>query len=425
VRCVRPAKLSPVSGMFADMPIAPQRCARWHRSNGRWDSVYKTSGTLQLGILDTHPIQYHTPLYQRLAARGNVKLAVLYLYDHGLRPVLDPSFGVPISWNIELLAGYRHDFLNPGTGRSRRIADLCRWIRAQDIVVIYGHSNPWMLFSAAVCRSSGIPYLLRGDSGPSGPSAGIRRAIRNRLAHVLVSASAGGLAVGKLNEEFYATFGAPRITFAPHSVDNDRFADTPETGRDDLLARWGLDIRLPVIMFCGKLVEAKRPLDLAAAVSRLTEPVSTVFVGDGKLADPVRVMLAPGRGVVTGFVNQTELPSYYHAADILVLPSQSEPWGLVVNEAMAAGVLPVVSDRVGAGPDLVEGLGEIYPCGDVDALAAALRRALSRAADPQLAGRLRRRVDRYSVEVTAVGFEQAAAAAKAPAKRRGRQRGQQ
>jgi glycosyltransferase involved in cell wall biosynthesis len=381
------------------------------------DHVPKTPRIPQLGILDTHPIQYHSPLYQRLTARGNVKLTVLYLYDHCVRPVLDPAFGVPISWNIELLSGYGNAFLAPEAGRSRRIAELFRWIRAQDVVVIYGHSNPWMLFSAAVCRSSGVPYLLRGDSGPRGRSAGIRRGIRNGVARALVSASAGGLAVGKLNQEFYAAFGAPRITFAPHSVDNDRFADTPEIGRGDLLARLGLDSRLPVIMFCGKLVEAKRPLDLAVAVSRLTEPVSTVFVGDGKLADQVRAMLAPGRGVVTGFVNQAELPAYYHAADILVLPSQSEPWGLVVNEAMAAGVLPVVSDRVGAGPDLVEGIGEIYPCGDVDALAAALRRALARTADPQLSDRLRRHVDRYSVEVTATGFEQAAVAAVTPPSR--------
>jgi glycosyltransferase involved in cell wall biosynthesis len=374
------------------------------------------TSAVRLGVLDTHPIQYHTPLYQRLAARGHVKLAVRYLYDHGLRPVFDPGFGVAISWNIELLAGYQHDFLaDAGTRRSQRVAALIRWIRAQDAVVLHGHSNAWMLFAAAVCRSSGIPYMLRGDSSPRGRSTGVRRGLRHAVARVLVSASAGGLAVGQLNEEFYAAFGAPRITFAPHSVDNDRFADTPQTGRAELLARWNLDSRLPVIMFCGKLWQDKRPLDLAAAVRRLTGPASTVFVGDGELADQVRAMLMPGRGVVTGFVNQAELPSYYHAADILVLPSEWEPWGLVVNEAMAAGVLPVVSDRVGAAPDLVEGIGEVYPCGDVGALAAALRRGLARTADPQLAGQLRRHVDRYSVEATAVGFEQAAAAAKASA----------
>ena len=139
--------------------------------------------------------------------------------------------------------------------------------------------------------------------------------------------------------------------------------------------------------------------------------MNTIFVGDGVLSAPVRAVLGPGRGAVTGFVNQAELPSYYHAADVLVLPSQAEPWGLVVNEAMAAGVLPVVSDRVGCGPDLVEGIGEVYPCGDVGALTAALSRALARAGDPQLATALWQRVARYGVATTAVGFEQAAMAA--------------
>ena len=366
----------------------------------------------RLGILDFHPIQYHTPLYKQLAARGKIRLDVLYLNDQGLRPVLDPGFGVPIAWNIDLLSGYRYGFLpGPGARRPRRIGDLARWIRSHDAVVIHGHSNPWMLFAAAACRASGVPYLLRGDAGPRGPSTGIRRGIRGAVARTVVSASAGGLAVGKLNAEFYAAYRAPRIVFAPHSVDNDRFAGTPQVARDDLLARWGLDGRLPVIMFCGKLRPAKRPLDLATAISALAEPVNVIFVGDGELSGSVRSMLVPGRGVVTGFVNQAELPSYYHAADILVLPSQAEPWGLVVNEAMAAGVLPVVSDRVGCGPDLVEGIGEVYPCGDFGALIAALSRALVRTGDPHLATALRQRVVRYGVTATAVGFELAAMAA--------------
>jgi glycosyltransferase involved in cell wall biosynthesis len=97
-----------------------------------------------------------------------------------------------------------------------------------------------------------------------------------------------------------------------------------------------------------------------------------------------------------------------------VLPSHSEPWGLVVNEAMTAGVLPVVSDRVGCGPDLVHGLGEIYPWGDIVALAAALRRALSRVGEQGLADRLRQRVAGYGIEATALGFERAAHAALVP-----------
>jgi glycosyltransferase involved in cell wall biosynthesis len=365
--------------------------------------------TPRLGVLDLHPIQYHTPLYQRLTARANVRLDVLYLSEHGLKPVLDPGFGVPIAWDIDLLSGYKHEFL-PGSP-SARAGRLARWLRCHDAVVTYGHSNPWMLAAAAMGRACGVPYLLRGDSGPRGQSGGIRGALRYAIARAVVSGSAGGLAVGHRNEQFYARYGAPRIVFAPHSVDNERFAGDPAVGRSELLARWGLDDRRPVVMFCGKLKPAKRPLDLAAAVDRLGPPVTVLFVGDGVLAGPVRSMLPPGRGAVTGFVNQAELPSYYHAADILVLPSQSEPWGLVVNEAMTAGVLPIVSDRVGCAPDLVAGLGEVYPCGDIEALTAALGRGLARIGDPGLAGLLRQRVDGYDVDATAAGFEQAVTAA--------------
>jgi hypothetical protein len=77
-------------------------------------------------------------------------------------------------------------------------------------------------------------------------------------------------------------------------------------------------------------------------------------------------------------------------------------------------VLPVVSDRVGCGPDLVQGIGEVYPCGDVSALTAALSRALARAGDAQLAAELRQRVGRYGVAVTATGFEQVATSVAAP-----------
>jgi len=162
-----------------------------------------------------------------------------------------------------------------------------------------------------------------------------------------------------------------------------------------------------VIMFCGRLTPRKRPLDLIAAAERLPHSVTTLFVGDGMLADRVRASLRPTRGAVTGFVSQSELPSYYHAADILALPSESEPWGVVVNEAMATGALPVVSDRVGAAPDLVEGVGEVFASGDIPGMADALSRALARIEDPQTKARVRRHVDRYSVERTAEGYEQA------------------
>jgi glycosyltransferase involved in cell wall biosynthesis len=372
----------------------------------------------KLGVLAHGPIQYHAPLYRRLADRGIVRLDVIFLSDRGYRPVIDPEFGCPVAWDIDLLSGYASHFI--GTAEepasiASRVWALARWLPSHDAVVIHGYASPWMMLAMVICRARGVPYLLRGDSLPHSQSTGIRRHLRDALARVAVSASAGGLSVGRLNEDFYRKYGARRIIFAPFSVDNERFACPPKARRSDLLARWGLHDDRPVIIYCGKLYPGKRPLDLPAAVKAAGCEVTILFVGDGPMAGQVRASLKPGQGAVTGFVNQSEIPAYYHAADILVLPSESEKWGLVINEAMAAGVLPVVSDRVGAAPDLVEGVGEIYPCGDVRSLAAALGRALARTRDPRTRDQIRQRAARYSLDETAAGFEKAALAVTLPA----------
>jgi glycosyltransferase involved in cell wall biosynthesis len=81
---------------------------------------------------------------------------------------------------------------------------------------------------------------------------------------------------------------------------------------------------------------------------------------------------------------------------------------------MAAGTLPIVSDRVGAAPDLVDGIGQVYPCADIAGLAAALDRALKELKDPGLRETVQRHAARYSLDRTAAGFEEAVLALGGP-----------
>ena len=110
--------------------------------------------------------------------------------------------------------------------------------------------------------------------------------------------------------------------------------------------------------------------------------VQVVLVGSGELEDALREAATSELEVpvhFAGFKNQSELPQYYVGADLLVLPSDGgETWGLVVNEAMACGLPAVVSDAVGCAPDLIDAgeTGEVFPMGDIEALADALERAL-------------------------------------------------
>jgi glycosyltransferase involved in cell wall biosynthesis len=143
---------------------------------------------------------------------------------------------------------------------------------------------------------------------------------------------------------------------------------------------WGIPESAPVALFCAKLQAWKSPQDVLEAFARASVDNSfLVYAGDGPLrgtlerravelgvADRVRFL---------GFVNQSQLPSVYSAADLFVLPSEYEPFGLVVNEAMLCGCPVAVSDRVGAKYDLVrEGEnGYIFPAGSVEALADIFR----------------------------------------------------
>jgi len=364
----------------------------------------------KLGIVAHAPIQYHTPLFQLLAKRNNIDVDVLFLSDRGVTATLDQGFGLTVAWDIDLLSGYPHSFLTmhrTPVSIVKRLRTLVSWVPLHDAIVANGYTIPWVLLTMVICRMRGVPYLLRASSHPQGESTGIRRYLRWAVTRLVVAGSSGALSMGHLNDDFYRQLHAHSVTFAPNSVDDARFGAAPPIGRSDLLAKWDLKSDRPVILFCGKLMPLKRPLDVIAAVKCLPEETCMLFVGDGILAEIVQASLSSICGAVTGFVNQSDLPNYYHAADILVLPSEWETWGLVVNEAMAAGTLPVVSDRVGCGPDLVNGVGEIYSCGDIPGLAAALSRALERIKEPDIRDRVRRHVAPYGLLHTAIGYEQA------------------
>jgi glycosyltransferase involved in cell wall biosynthesis len=194
-----------------------------------------------------------------------------------------------------------------------------------------------------------------------------------------------------------------------------------EAARERLRAeiRQGLEVTEQgiVLLFSGKLVPRKKVDLLARAAAGLPasvrERVALVFLGDGELRPSLEVLtrrLGFHKVRFLGFRNQTELSRYYHAADLLVLPSaHSETWGLVVNEALHHGVPCVVSKAVGCAPDLVEPgvTGEISETGSAPSLTAALLRAIAMMNRGDVRNACRARVADYSVERAARGIAEA------------------
>jgi glycosyltransferase involved in cell wall biosynthesis len=198
-------------------------------------------------------------------------------------------------------------------------------------------------------------------------------------------------------------------------VDNERFqatADAARPSRAERLTSLGLDPQRPTVIFCGRLTDRKRPLDAVRAIEQGGGELNLLLLGDGPLREQVREYERRLPVRCLGFINQAELPAWYAAGDILVLPSESEVWGLVINEGLACGLIPVVSEAVGCAPDLVHGTGETFPVGDVAALAAALKRVASDVRDPFTAQdrkeRLADRLAGFTVAKTAEGYEHAA-----------------
>ena len=385
------------------------------KQRGRRDRSF--GGTIsrpRLGVLATHPIQYQAPLYQELSCRGVVDLEVAFLSSRGAQPYHDPGFGVTVAWNVDLLGGYRWILLarKPLAAKAGWLLSASRWLRRQDIVVLHGHADPEMLLAVVACRLLRVPYLLRGDSHPESTAVGWRRIVRHLLATFVVRSAAGALPIGQLNAAFYDRYGrVPQYT-APYSVDNDRFrtmSDAARPSRIQRLESLGLDPELPTVIFSGKLVSQKRPLDAVHAIALSGGALNLVMLGDGPLREEVRRYESHLPVRCLGFVNQAELPGWYASGDVLVMPSEGrEAWGLVVNEGMACGLTPVVSDAVGCASDLVHGVGEIVPVGDVEALAGALLRASNDAQARH--DKIRCRLARYTVTETAKGYEQAALA---------------
>ena len=370
-------------------------------------------GRPRLGVLTTHPIQYQIPLYQELARRAVVDLEVAFLSHQGARPYHDPGFGKVFAWDINLLDGYTSTLLEQESLSHwpRRWTRIYTWLRRQDVVVLHGHTNPETLFAATLCRKLRIPYVLRGESHAESTKTGVRRLGRHMLASFTVTGAAGALPVGQLNAAFYSRYGSIPHFPAPYSVDNDRFRTMSVAGRSartERLTSLGLDPRRPTVIFSGKLTPRKRPFDAIRAIERCKGELNLIMLGDGTLRSQIRQLESRLPVRCVGFVNQRDLPGWYATGEILVLPSEHEPWGLVVNEAMACGLLPVVSDAVGCAPDLVYGIGEIVPLGNVEQLANALTNASHQA--PIQRDAIRKRIEQYAIGVTALGYENAALA---------------
>lgn len=363
----------------------------------------------RLLYLVSHPIQYQAPLLRRIAGEPGIELRVVFADTGSAGVHREADFGVDVGWDVPLLEGY--------DSVSLAATDIESEVAAAHAVWLHGWQYRWQRRAIALAVRHGVPVLMRGENWigampeAPGPIGWMRRMWRRRL----FRRCDAFLAIGSGNRDYYTGHGVPpqRVFAMPYAIDNRFFAERAAAAapqRATLRRELGLPPEGGIVMYVGKLMRRKRPdllVDAWRSAGWTGARPHLVLVGDGEMRDALQRLA--GDAIFAGFRNQSALPALYDLADILVVPSEREPWGLVVNEAMACGTAVIASDQVGAAQDLLgPECGAVFRAGDRDDLAGKLVACLPHAG--MLGEAARRRIAGWDFEADVKGLREALAA---------------
>ncbi|CAA2141120.1 glycosyltransferase family 4 protein [Hyphomicrobium sp. ghe19] len=373
----------------------------------------------RLAILSSHPIQYYGPLFRELAKQ--LDLHIFFAHRATPQQQARAGFEKAFEWDVDITGGYEHSFLSnvsrrPGTGHFSGCdtPEIRHRLRngGFDALLVMGWHLKAYLQGLLASKRLGMPVLVRGDSHLNTPRSNLKTVTKALVYPGLLRRFDAALYVGRRSRAYYEHYLYPkrRLFFSPHAVDTNWFASraTTEAGAR-LRQRLGIRSDTPIVLFAGKLVPFKRPLDLVEAVMICRQqglPLEILVAGDGPLSREL-VEAAATAGIrlhMLGFCNQSEMPAVYSAADCLALPSNGcETWGLVANEALACGRPIIVSEECGCAPDLARDgiVGRTFPMGNTRSFADALAERVAKRPKPDQLASISRA---YSLEAAASGI---------------------
>lgn len=358
-----------------------------------------------------------TPVFTALARAPGVDLTVAYFAateaERSWRRDLGEGFPSHVLPGRELRLRLSWDtfsvHVNPGLHRFLRETPF-------DVLVNAGWASlsNWQAFLD--CRLRGRPQVLW--AGSTAAQRSLQRTLTLPAVRRLVRGSDAWVSYGAASADYLVSLGADRARTIPssHCVDNARFLSRRAALLPSLLAlraRLGLQGAWPVVLFVGSLIERKGAEVLIDAFARLRRDLPgarLLLCGDGVLRERLQAQARAAVGdaaIFAGKVDLDELPAYYALADLFVLPSLEEVWGLVANEAALSGLPLILSDGCGAAPELLrEGEnGRLFPPGDAAALCRAMADVLSSRERARALGEASRRlVERCSPEGVAAAL---------------------
>lgn len=324
----------------------------------------------KLAIITTHPIQYNAPFFRMLAKEKGLQLKVFYTWGRQSLKKYDPGFNRVIEWDIPLLEGYDFEWManvakRPGSHHFRGIDNpgLVRQLTAWNpaAILVYG----WAFKShLQIIRHfhKKKPLWFRGDSTLLDRQPPFKSWLRRQVLRWVYKKIDRALYAGTNNREYFLANGLKeeQLVFMPHAVDNDRYGQ--RAGMNGEKRRGGKEEHFPPgcgvrFLYAGKLEPKKNLALLIEAFQRLGLPdAQLLIVGNGPLEEELKKKAGGSTNILfLPFQNQAQMPALLASADVVVLPSKkNETWGLILNEAMAAGKAILASTACGAAVDLVK-----------------------------------------------------------------------
>jgi len=360
---------------------------------------------------------YRIPVFNALSQRSEIDLHVIFLAE------TDPTqrqwlvHKEEIRFSFEVLPSWRrrihgHNLLlNWGM-------DVALQAASPDVIICGGYNYLACWEALRWARHKHVSFLLWVESTARDLRTG--SFFVESLKRKFLQQCDAFVVAGKSSSDYLTSYGAQEDTIftAPNAVDTDFFRQAAEVARrNDAFNRQIFNLPDRYFLFVGRLVKEKGIFDLLEAYALLPpdfrQQISLVFAGDGagrtelqKRADAIK----PGFVRVAGFLHREALAVFYAMAEGFVFPTHSDPWGLVVNEAMACGLPVICSEAAGCAADLVDGRnGRVVSPGAAAELASAWK---DLAGDPQLRRAMGKasveKIEGYSPEACAAGMAKAA-----------------
>jgi glycosyltransferase involved in cell wall biosynthesis len=370
--------------------------------------------TRRLLILTEIISPYRIPLFNALARHPDAELHVVFMAETDPQLRQWRVYKEEIKFSYEVLPSWRkrvggyNALLNRGVGRALSAF-------APDVILCggYNYLASWQALLWAKVHK--VPLLLWSESHRHE----LRRVrpLVEFLKDEFLHRCNGFVVPGQMAREYIRgrEIKDDIIFTAPNAVENDLFAAAAADARRNARER-RMELTLPdrYFLFAGRLVREKGVFELLSAYAKLDEQirrqVGLVFVGDGASRQELEEQAAgisPGVIRFAGFAHREQLAAHYALADVMVLPTYTDTWGLVVNEAMACGSPVILSRAAGCAADLLKENwnGLLIPPRDVPSLASAMK---SIASQPDLRAKMAAnsldQISHYSAEAWSLGI---------------------